>query len=243
MDGSSVCCKVGIFVGHHESYTNAATDALNHFKALPALSDATGKGGYTIYNKPGIHWTGVITKDCDQPAAAMKFLDAFYLDETMTRLRHGEKDVDWVYEESENAYGTKSYAKAINSEAFFGGSSTWHLIALGIMTHWNYLLTAQDGEGRIGQASRLQEEQWQIIQNAKIPEETAENLVYTDEEYAFREDNASLADSFINSEVISFVSGGKDASNDSDWNSFLSQLDQLSRAKLMEICQKAYDRK
>lgn len=238
-DGPS---KVGIFVGHHETMTNAATDALNHFTALPSLADETGKGGYTIYMKPSVRWTAFITKDCEYPAAAMKLLDTFYLDETMTRQRHGEKDVDWVYEEGENAYGTQSYAKIINSEAFFGGSSTWHSNALGIMTHKNYLPIAQEGEGRIGQASRLQKEQWQIIQNANIPEEMAENLIYTNDEYATREQYAGTADAFISSEVISFVSGGKNASDDAQWNTYLSTLESLSRETLLKVCQDAYDR-
>ncbi|MDO4757420.1 MAG: hypothetical protein Q4A54_13820, partial [Parabacteroides sp.] len=74
-DGPS---KVGIFVGHHETMTNPATDALDHFTALPALSDATGLGGYTMYAKPNVVWSGFITKDCEYPAAAMKLLDTWY---------------------------------------------------------------------------------------------------------------------------------------------------------------------
>jgi putative aldouronate transport system substrate-binding protein len=238
-DGPS---KVGIFVGHHETMTNASTDALNHFTALPALTDATGLGGYTIYAEPSVMWTAYITKDCAYPAAAMKFLDTFYLDETMTRQRHGEKDVDWLYEEGTNAYGTQSYAKAVNSEAFFSGKSTWSLNTLGIMTHWNYLLIAQEGEGRIAQASRLQTEQWDIFQNGKRPEEEAVNLVYSAEEYEIREDKASTVNNYITTEVNYFVSGEKDASDDAVWNEFLSTMKSIGREELMKVCQDAYNR-
>lgn len=48
--------------------TNAATNALDEFVALPALSDATGKGGYTMVVPPGVSWKGFITKDCEYPA-------------------------------------------------------------------------------------------------------------------------------------------------------------------------------
>ena len=238
-DGPS---KVGVFVGHHETMTNAATNALDEFVALPALSDATGKGGYTMVTPAGVTWSGYITKDCTYPAAAMKFLDTWYTDETMTRQRHGEKDVDWIYEEKENAYGTKSYAKAVNSEAFFSGNSTWCLNVLGIMTHWNYLLTATEGEGRIAQASRLQTEQWDIYQNGKKPEEEAINLVYTTEEYEVREDKASTVNSFITTETNYFVSGEKNPADDTQWNEFLMTLKSIGREELMEVCQSAYDR-
>lgn len=172
----------------------------------------------------------------------MKLLDVFYLDETMTRQRHGEKDVDWVYEEKENAYGTKSYAKAINSEAFFGGNSTWCFNALGIMTHWNYLLTATEGEGRIAQASRLQTEQWEIFQNGKRPEEEAVNLVYSTEEYEIREDKAGTVNNYITTEVTYFISGEKNPSDDTVWNEFLSTMKSIGREELMKVCQDAYSR-
>ena len=240
MDGPS---KVGIFVGHHETMTNAATNALDEFVALPALSDATGKGGYTIVEPAGVTWTAYITKDCAYPAAAMKFLDTWYTDETMTRQRHGEKDVDWKYEEKDNAYGSKSYAKVINPEAFFSGDCTWGLNVLGIMTHWNYLLIAEQGEGRIAQASRLQAEQWDVFQNGKRPEEEAVNLIYTTEEYETREEKAGTVNTYIMTETNYFVSGEKDPNNDAQWNEFLTTLKSIGRSELQEVCQNAYDRK
>lgn len=234
--------KVGIFAGHHETMTNAATNALDEFVALPALSDVTGKGGYTVSKPTEILWTSYITKDCEYPAVAMKFLDTWYLDETITRQRHGEKDVDWLYEEGENAYGSQSYAKAINSEAFFNGNSTWALNALGIMTHENYLLTATKGEGRIAQASRLQTEQWKILQEGKRPAEEVANLVYTTAEYEIREEKYTIMNDYVGSEIIRFVSGEIDPNSDADWNNFLSTLDTLGRGELMKICQDAYSR-
>ncbi len=234
--------KVGIFAGHHETKTDASTDALDSFVALPALKDATGKGGYTMVSPANVLWTGYITADCEYPAAAMKLLDVFYLDETMTRQRHGEKDVDWTYEEKENAYGTKSYANAINSEAFFSGSSTWCLNVLGIMTHENYLLTETEGTGRIAQASRLQGEQWKLMQEGKKPEEEAVNLVYTTEEYEIREEKATTVNTYINTEVNYFVSGEKNPADDAAWDEFITTLKSIGRSELLDVCQAAYDR-
>lgn len=238
-DGPS---KVGIFVGHHETMTNPATNALDEFVALPALEDCTGKGGYTVVKPRGIDWTGFITKDCAYPAAAMKFLDTWYTDETISRQRHGEKGVDWVQEEGKNEFGTDSYVKVVNSEAFFSGSSTWSSNLLGILTHNNYMAVAQRGEGRIGQASRLIGEQWDVMQNARRPKEVATDLVYTTEEYEIREEKASIVDSYITQELAYFVTGEKDPNNDAQWKDFLDTLESLGRSELMDICQSAYDR-
>ena len=46
-----------------------------------------------------------ITRDCENPNLAMKFIDFFYEDEAMTRARHGEKDVDWKDGSGVDIYG------------------------------------------------------------------------------------------------------------------------------------------
>lgn len=234
--------KVGIFVGNHEIYTNPATNALDEFVALPALEDYTGKGGYTVVKPRGVAWTGFITKDCAYPAAAMKFLDTWYLDETITRQRYGEKGVDWIEEKGMSEFDTECYAKVVNSEAFFSGTSTWGANVLGIITHHNYLTVAQKGEGRIAQASRLLGEQWDIIQNGKQPKEVAVDLVYTTEEYEVREEKANAVNEYITQEVAYFVTGEKDPNNNAQWDEFLKTLDSLGRPELMKICQDAYNR-
>ena len=236
--------KVGIWVGAPERLTNPATDALSEFIAFQPLADATGKGGYTITKDPDLTWVAYITKDCKYPAAAMKLIDTFYLDETISRQRHGEKDVDWVYEEGKNQVGTDSYVKPMNSEAFFGGNATWCLNACGIMTHWNYLQVADDGaSSRQADCNRLAKEQWTIIENGNAPKEEATRLIYTSEEYEIREEKSGTVGSYINEQVLLFVSGEKNPKDDAAWNEFLTTLDNLGRSELMDICQQAYDRK
>lgn len=236
--------KVGIFTDNHVRMTNAATNAKEEFTALTALGDATGKGGYTIVKDPSVAWTAFITKDCKYPAAAMKLIDTFYLDETITRQRFGVKDVDWTYKEGKNVCGTDSYANVVNGEAFFSGNSTWCINVCGIMTQWNYLdvPAAADDKNSI-EGQRLAKEQWELIQAGEQPKERATNLVYTQEEYAVREEKAGTVSSYINEQITLFVSGEKNPKDDAAWNEFLTNLDGLGQAELMDICQKAYDRK
>lgn len=238
--------KVGIFGGHHESMTDATTNALSNFTALPALEDATGsgKGGYTMWDEYQILYTSYITKDCKEPEKAMKLLDLFYADETVSRMRHGEKDVDWVYEEGKNAYGTDSYVKIINGQVFFDGSlnkctHNW----LGILTHWNYLPLSIEGEGRDADASRLQREQWQVIQESKMPKERTGELTYTMEEYDIREKYNGTMLSALSEDMVLFMTGGKDPSDDAQWQAFLKRLEDFSREEVMKTYQSAYERK
>ena len=234
--------KVGVFAGNHSLMTNASTDAKKEFTALPALKDETGKGGFTIVNDPDISWTACITKDCEYPAAAMKFIDTFYLDETISRQRFGEKDVDWSYKEGKNACGTDSYVNVINGDAFFSGTSTWCRNMSGIMTQWNYL-DVPEAAVTTNSIESLVAEQWALSQEGKRPEERATRLVYTTEEYATREEKSGNVLTYINEQVVLFASGEKDPRDDAAWNEFLTTLDSIGRGELMDICQKAFDRK
>ena len=246
-DGSAG--KVGIFAGHHESMTNASTDALNHFTALAPLADATGKGGYNVIVGSHMGFNGMITQDCKDVEEAMLFLDAFYTDECVTRQRHGEKDVDWYYEEGTNAYGTKSYTRCINSEAFFDGTMNCTIgNLLGIMTHWNYLLVEETADttedNRVVQAARLQREAWEIRQNGgKKQEGRVVDLVYTTEEYDEREAKQGAIDSYLSEQLTLLMQGEKNPHDDKVWETFLSTLTSLERDKMMKIAQNAYTRK
>lgn len=241
--------KVGIFSGHHESMTNASTDVLDDYIALGVLADATGKGGYNIVREAGTAFTGVISKDCADVEEAMLFMDAFYTDECVTRQRHGEKDVDWYYEEGENAYGTKSYARCINSQAFFDGTMNCTLGNLqGIMSHWNYLLVAETAEttddNRVVQASRLQREAWDIRQNSgKKQAGIVGDLVYTKEEYDEREAKIGKLDSYVGEQMVLFMQGERNAKDDGEWEDFTSTCTTLGRKRMLEIAQNAYKRK
>jgi hypothetical protein len=162
-------------------------------------------------------------------------------------MRHGEKDVDWTYEEGTNLHGTKSYVKVLNEEAFSDRSlnitvGNW----LGIMTHWNYSALEEDDSvlSNYGKNSnRLYKEQWKYMLEGKRPEEPLGDLVYTTEEYDKREEKAGTSNEHITSTAVLFISGEKDPSDDAVWNTYLQEVKQLGREELQKIAQAAYDRK
>ena len=229
-------CKVGIFSGNHSSNTNPESDVLKDFVALPDFADETGKGGYSVIVEPSVDWLGYISKDCENPELAMKFLDAFYADEAVTIQRHGIKDEEWVYEEGKNVYGTTSYCKPLVQS--ISGTSSWHRNMLGICTYWNYINVKSDSE-----SSRLHEEQWNVMQAGKQREEVVGDLIYTEEEYDVREAKASIIQSYIVEQIALFMTGEKNPKSDADWNAFLKDLETYGRSELLKIAQDAYDRK
>lgn len=234
--------RVGVFVGNHDSMTNV-TDELKDFVAMPALEDATGKGGYTVVKESPRDWTAFVTADCENPEAAIRFLDVFYMDETVTCQRHGTKDVYWVYQEGKNACGTDSYAKIIDASGAWGGDSNWCGNMAGICTQWNYLpVLSDDVNTRILNSNRLASEQWQILVSGKQPTERTINLTYTDEEFAVKDEKSAGVDRTIQETIMEFASGVKDPNDDATWNAFLADLEKMGRSELMQIAQSAYSR-
>ena len=236
-------CKVGIFSGHHSSNTNPESDVLKEFVALGDLADETGKGGYSIVLEPPVDWCGFITKDCENTELAMKFLDAFYADEACTIQGRGIKDEEWEYKEDVTAYGGKSYVSLMNEYGTYSGDSNWHRNILGIFSEYNHMPIMAEGENRLGQASRLQKEQWTLMQEGKKREEVVGDLIYTEEEYDVREAKASIVQSHISENITLFLTGEKNPKSDADWNQFLTDLETYGRSELLKIAQAAYDRK
>jgi len=235
--------KVGVFSGYAHKYLNQQTDAAKDFVALGSLADETGKGGYTVVDPSPLYWCCYITNECKNTELAMKLIDTLYSDESIMRARHGEKDVDWTYGEGTSALGTEAVVNVINGNAFSEGNSTWAKNPAGIMTHKNYIPVLIEGEGNLAEYSRLQKETWDIIASAEQPKEQAIRLLYTQDEYAVREEFHSTATNYYRKQVNLFISGQLDPNDDAAWNEYKTTLYDIGRDKLMKVAQDAYDRK
>jgi len=234
--------KVGVWCGHPAVWTDARTEILNQYSAMPLLEDVTGKGGYTVVRPNALQWTGYITKDCENTEAAMKLLDFFYKDETVTRARHGEKDVDWVEEPGKSELGGDTSIKVLNANAFFTGNSTWCMNGCSFMNEQNYIAVGTDGEGRQAEVSRLVRESWELVKSAKQPKEIVHSLTYNDEEFATRDEYAGMHSSYIVEQRGLFVTGELDPNSDADWNNYLTNLEKLGHSKLVDVAQSSYSR-
>lgn len=244
ISGEGTTAQVGIWCGHPETSTSVSCEILDQYTALGVLDDETGKGGYGVQNPAGILYAGFITSDCDNPELAMKFLDAFYLDESATRMRHGEKGVDWkeASEAKPNAFNGMSKIEVVNSAAFFSGNSTWSSNGPSIVTPENYLAIAGEGSGRYAQSCRLLNEMTNVMLEFRKPEEVAVNLVYTLDEYTEKQDISASRGSYISQMRSKFITGEFDPSDDAVWQEYLQTLDKYREDRYVEIVVDAYNR-
>lgn len=233
---------VGIWQGHPSLATDKSSPLVADYVALGSLGDATGKGGYTVIKPNTLSWCSFITKDCKNPELAMKLLDFFYADETVTRVRHGEKDVDWKEAEGTNIYGTASKFNVINSDVFFKGDRTWCINGNAILTYDNYIAGTETTNEADKENTRLTQGLWDIMKDAKTPEKLVRELTYTAEEYESRSEYNAMIKQHIVEARNYFILGTKDPSNDADWQQYLNDLEKLGLPEYMKIMQTAYDR-
>lgn len=234
--------QVGIWAGHPSVYADQTSPILEQYQPYAGLSDETGKGGYVVMDPKTLSFPLMITADCQNPEAAMRLLNLFYQDETISRQRHGEKGVDWTEEEGELAFGGTGYIKLIDSSAFFKGNKTWCVNVGGIMTPQNYLATmnaTRHYDEVIQQLSRASAEN--VISKASQPDEVCQDLIYTAEQYEQRSQYNNPIVSYALEQRNLFILGTLDPNNDAQWKTYLSELDRQGLAIYISVMQEAYD--
>lgn len=235
--------RVGVFNGHYLSYTNVASPVLEEYVTLPSLGDATGKGGYDVVRPGTLMWCGYITKDCKNPELAMKFLDFFYQDEVITRVRHGEQGVTWDYlEEPVTKNNVTYHIKALMDDTTQTNTNTnvgWGRNGLGIMTRKNFELMPTDTATTRNISATMRE----VLNDLNTPKEAANDLHYTAEAYEEKSQYQSAVLDFVNRSLSLFVTGEQDPTNDAQWNAYVKEFDKIGLNELLKLAQDAYDTK
>ena len=239
---ASGTAQVGIFAGHPLTDADSNSTILEQYVPMAGLGDATGKGGYIVLNPKTLVFPLMITTDCQHPEAAMRFCNLFYQDETMTRQRHGTRDVDWVEEPGLLPGGEEGYIKLVDSSAFFKGNHTWCANGGGIGTPQNYLAT-MDGSRRADQviANMNKVVYEDILKNIVQPEERCEDLVYTAAQYEEHRQYITPIRSYVQEQRNLFILGTLDPNDDAQWDHYLKELDRLGLQADMELMQGIYE--
>lgn len=240
---SDQVAKVGIWCGHPETSLSADCTILDQYEPLSPLDDATGKGGYGVVNGKGLSFGSFISAECENPEAAMRFLDAWYLDETVRRSRHGEPGVDWERVDGESLFGTKSEIEITNAQAFFKGNATWGIFGPGIFRLENTECVSQMGkESLAGDTAEMFKKWYDEMQTDrwKQPENLCRSLRYTQEETE-KADSAAWI-SYIAEARTLFCTGVLDPNSDSDWNEYLNKLEEYGQSRILGVAQTVYDR-
>ncbi len=216
----------------------------------PAMLDYVGMNYWSRCVKTAnLHsYDSFVTEDCQNPDAAWDLLMLMCEEETSLRMRYGEKGVDWddADKGSKSFIGRDAEIKVINNVFASQNNSCWSRVASTILI---------DSENEVTQVEDVTD--WTKHKNSCFttvhdnffaamekynPKEIMPAVSYTTEESEKYSMTMSNCASLIVTSRSSFVTGTMDPNKDSDWNSYVKQLNDLGLEDWKAVAQKAYDR-
>lgn len=234
----------GVSVAHPLVTFDRTSPLFLDYVPLEPLKGETDLGGYTVVVDQMYYYSNAITKDCEDPALAMRLLDFFFSDDTIRTVRFGIEGTDWTRTEGgKSSSGDDAIVTVTNSTAFSEGNQNWHRNLTGFLTNMNYSTVVGAAADEFEQHTNDNAVVYSnIIKNANLPTEKVAGLVLTSDESELKTDIGTPIRDYVMTNVALFATGEKDPYNDADWNAYLADLNTMGLDKYLEVVQAAYDR-
>lgn len=234
---------VGSWAGNSiDLQMGVGNETMLEYASLPPLKGPEGVAYATrgVLN-PGSPSGGVITKYCENPAAAFRLMDFMLSEEASLFARYGEKGTDWL----EPAEGDVCIFEAIGAEPVvnpvldYGSVQNSHWGGIGVQFR-----NQRISDGMIWDGDPLNGEyiKGQALNNyiGKAPENTVDVMTHTIDESEEFESLKQLIRNYVREHVAMYITGEKDI--DSDWENYLAELDRMGLERMIELAQIGYDR-
>ena len=249
--------KLFAFVFYHMGGTNVERQA--EYLYVPALTIPGGETNVAFYSPTVPSPGAVISADCENPEAAFLVCDYMLSEEMSITNRFGKRGVDWDYWDEATVDDKSAYEPsfdgydisfiAYDDVGFFSSQRPQNVA---YVQKGPFLISANVSNGSAVRVStETQEEQWNAeftkrrngaIMDCmtRIPEEVVSRLVMTTEENEQAGDIQTSLDTYFYEATCDFLVGEKDI--DSEWDTYLSELEKIGYPELLKIYQGAYDR-
>jgi len=224
-----------------------ASNSWQIYEPLPALADATGRGGYGMFDAPTVQTSFGITSSCENVLLAFRLLDFLHSREAYLRQRWGEEGVDWDWIENTdlNPKGTGMYggdAVYVHYNDGFRQQARWTIDGT-FSDEKNFQMYMDPNATDFANTYfRKAVENVKLQEAAGQPEEQMFVFLRTPEEdELFHEFNAELS-SLYSATRAAFVLGRMDPNDDAEWQNYLNDLASLKFERWAELGQASYDR-
>lgn len=235
-----------VCVGGWGYWTNGLdSENFQEFELMAPLKGPEGVAySATFEYRPNFYYN--ITKDCEDVDLAIKVGDFFYRKDVSLTTRYGEEGVDWSKDEAETSKKVGLYEDALGIPCELAIlENQWSKVQ---NKHWyhacpNYLSVddyrSMDSlqEGDDNRNAVLRSTSYDLYYDAHP--ELLPTLAYTGEEAEKIADIAADIKTYVSSSLAEFVTGNRPLS---DWDNYLTELDNMGLQELLEIAQTAYDR-
>ena len=243
VDGDLFC---GVVCSYHTTSVEKGDERLFDYDHLPWLQDATGsgRGGYAPAYGHTYKYDTFITKDCENPDLAAKFLDFMSSNEMAIIQQTGEPGVEWEWSnEGENILGFKVMRKVHDATLWSSqNEKLWNHLGATIWTQQGIAEAFADDGSYDSKRQLLEQRMYNSYVNADKPEELITTLVYNGEEQELVGEVQTILKDYVANSRALFATGVMDPSNDADWQEYLNGLKAQGMYEWQEAAQAAYDR-
>lgn len=240
---------VGSFFGYYTLLTSTTEEnakILEYVNLRPVLNPR----GTTYSTRKGevFTYTTYITKDCESPEVAARFLDYLNEKEIALIIRWGELGVNWRYATADEGlkYPKSGYKPLVTQLKRVWGQEN-NVI-------WNNNLSRILAEGYIGTNTYkpgdnpIYNYQTDIFidmvesrrNDGLYPSERIDKIIYTDEELSEIIDIETALKNYVNESIARFAVG--DLNIETDWDTYLSNLNSMGLSEYLDVVNTAYTR-
>lgn len=240
-----------VSMGSLGNYPDAATNS--NYLDMELMEPLTGPEGicYTPYTDSAPYQVMFIFSDSDKIDTAIRLADEFFDPYTSIVVRDGEEGVDWTDDPEVLANMTNSYVEAgLYDEvqmAVYGdiwssnNAQTWHDVNPRYSDLKKNNTTAECTKEEYDPDNPTQiTAKSMAYYYEKHPEHVLAPLHYTLEEASEIQDALVNIPSYVKQSMAEFITGAKDLER--DWDSYLSELDNMGLEQLLSRAQSAYER-
>lgn len=239
-------CAAGGF-----GYWSGAQENAN-FQEMELLAPLKGPEGiaYAAYNEYTPTPAYLITKDCKNPELAFKVGDFFYRNDVSLTVRYGEEGVDWTTDAEkckeykglyEDLWDIPCSLVQLNTVWSSVQNKHWYNVGPRYTSLENYRGINSDqmaGSDAVDYTSLTRQQSAEYYMEAH-PEKVLPVLKYTNDEAEKLAEIQENVLTYVKQSLAEFVTGNRPLS---DWDNYLSDLENMGLQEWLDVAQTAYDR-
>lgn len=233
---------------------NAKPEAYAAYRVIEPIKGPQGQQHATFFRYDGIAENKfVLTKDCKNPVAALRWLDYFYTLEGYLSMQFGsEKDKDWKLnpEGKQGLDGSKALYEIISQYSSDPQNHDWQDVGINFATEKTRFGQATDNDVDIKSAAGL--EKLLFIESKEKCEPFAQDpskdydvlptLKFTSEETDQLNQVTVDVKKYLEENRAAFIRGVQDPNDDAAWDTYVKGFENVGLPTLIKLSQTAYDR-
>lgn len=233
---------------------NSKAQAYAAYRVISPVKGPEGKQHATFFKYDGVAENKfVLTKDCKNQAAALRWIDYFYTLEGYLSMQFGDdKDKDWKLnpEGKKGLDGSQALYEIINQYSSDPQNHDWQDVGLNFATEKTRFGQATDSDVDIKSAAGL--EKLLYLESKEKCEPFAQDpskdydvlpvLKFTAEETDQLNQITVDVKKYLEENRAAFIRGVQDPNDDAAWNAYVQGFDKVGLNTLIKLSQTAYDR-